>query len=215
MPEVIYICVSYGLISIVIWLNRKDLQKLNIDSNFIWIWIFIFVGCLYSLIFPVTFGVFLGSVAIINLWFLSSNKLQFEYISSNIRQSTIFILIILAPLLIKLLLGNSATSPDAKTIIEALFTANLPTVVFEEVTFRGLMWMFLAKLSLKEYQIILIQGVLFWISHLYYFKSDTFTFWFWLPFSSIMLGIIVWRSKKIASSIVGHYLYNFFLTIIR
>ncbi len=214
LTEVIHICAAYGLISVVIWLNRKNLQSLNIDSKFIVI--FVFVGYLYSLLLPVTPGVFLALATTFVLWLLSSNKLQFEYAPSHFKQVTVFILIIFAPLIIKSIFSRaSATLPDPKTIIEAFFTANLPLVVFEEVIFRGLLWIYLVSVGLKGYQIIFTQGVLFWLSHLYYFKSDPATFWFWLPLISIMLGIIVWRSKTVFPSIIGHYLYNVFLLLIR
>ena len=212
--EVIYICASYGLISVIIWLNRMDLQSLNIDSKFIIL--FVAVGYLYSLILPVKSGVFLALVATVILWWLSSNKLQFEYVSSRFRQTSLFILIILAPQFIRLIiiiLRGSLTLPDAKTIIEAVYTASFTNVIFEEVVYRGLLWMFLARAGLKGHQIIVTQAIFFWLSHLYYFNSNPIAFWFFLPFVSIMLGIIVLRSKKILPSIVGHFLYNFLATL--
>jgi hypothetical protein len=212
LAEVFQICIVYGLISVVIWLNRNNLQLINIDRNFIVI--FVIVGAVNSFILPMAFGVFLLLPTFINFWLFISNKLKFEYFPLNIRQISFFIFIILIPLFIRLL-RTSATLPDDKTFIEAIFTANLPLVVFEEVIFRGLLWMFLVKEGFKEYQIILIQGILFWFSHLYYFKSDPITFWFWLPLISIMLGIIVRRSKTISPSTIGHYSYNLLLTLIR
>jgi hypothetical protein len=212
--EIIHTCIANGLISIVIWLNREDLQSLNIDRKFIII--FIFVGYLYSLLLPLELGIFLAPATTLILWLLLSNKLQFAHTPLHFKQVAVFILIILVPLIIKSIsLGTSATLPDAKTIIEGFFTANLPLVVFEEVLFRGLLWMHLISMGFQRYQVIFTQGLLFWFSHLYYFKSDPISFWFWLPLSSIMLGIIVWRSKSISQSTIGHFLYNFLLQLVR
>ena len=211
--EVIYICASYGLISVIVWLNRMDLQSLNIDSKFIIL--FVAVGYLYSLILPVEPGVFLALAATVMLWLLSSNKLQFEYVSSRFRQAALFILITLTPQFIRLIiLRSSLALPDTKTIIEAVYIASFTYVIFEEVVYRGLLWMFLARAGLKGYQIIVIQAIFFWLSHLYYF-SNPVAFWVLLPFVSIMLGIIVLRSKKILPSIIGHFLYNLLVTLIQ
>lgn len=210
--EVIYICASYGLISAIIWLNRIDLQSLNIDSKFIIL--FVAVGYLYSLILPIKPGVFLALAATVILWLLSSNKLQFEYVPSRFRQIALYILIILTPQFIRLIiLRSSLALPDTKTIIEAVYTASFTYVIFEEVVYRGVLWMFLARAGLKGHQIIVTQAIFFWLSHLYYFNSNPIAFWFFLPFVSIMLGIIVLRSKKILPSIVGHFLYNFLATL--
>ncbi len=211
--EVIYICASYGLISVIVWLNRMDLQSLNIDSKFIIL--FVAVGYLYSLILPVEPGVFLALAATVILWLLSSNKLQFEYVSSHFRQTALFILIILTPQFIRLIiLRTSLALPDTKTIIEAVYTASFTYVIFEEVVYRGLLWMFLSRTGLKGYQIIVTQAIFFWLSHLYYF-SNPVGFWVILPFVSIMLGIIVLRSKKILPSIIGHFLYNLLVALIQ
>ena len=212
--EIIHLCTAYGLISLVIWLNRNDLQGLNLDKYFIIG--FIIIGCLYSLMIPLASGIFLGIVTLINVWALSSNKFCFESAPTHNKQAIIFILIMQTPLFLKLwLLGNSITWPNDRTVYEAIFRVNPPFVVFEEVVFRSLLWAFLARANLKGYQIILIQAILFWLSHLKYYTSDPASFWVWIPFISIILGVIVWRSKSITPSIIGHYLYNLLLTLIR
>ena len=48
LGEVVHICLAYGLISIVIWLNKDELHNIKIDKNFLFI--FVFVGFLYSAI---------------------------------------------------------------------------------------------------------------------------------------------------------------------
>ncbi|NOT06500.1 MAG: CPBP family intramembrane metalloprotease [Anaerolineales bacterium] len=59
-------------------------------------------------------------------------------------------------------------------------------------------------------KIVILQAILFWISHVYAFNNLTF-FWITTPMVSIFLGIIVWRSKSITPSTIAHLLINMLL----
>ena len=84
----------------------------------------------------------------------------------------------------------------------------MPFVVIEEVIFRGLLWMFLKFLSWTDPKIIILQAVLFWLSHTYYMFANPILFWIIIPIVSILLGIMVWRYKSITSSTIAHILFN-------
>jgi len=212
VAEIAQVCIVYGLISIAIWANKDNLKCINIDKNFIVA--FVVVGGVYSFVFSVKFGLFLWFFTFINFWFLISGKLEFEHVPYS-RITSLYIFIMLLPLFLKVLVKQTVVLPSDRAFFEAIFTPNLMLIIFEEAIFRGLLWMFLVGENFKEYQIIFVQGTLFWLSHLYYFKSSPVTFWIWLPFSSIMLGVIVWRAKTISPSIVTHFLYNFLVALTR
>jgi len=75
--------------------------------------------------------------------------------------------------------------------------------------------MFLKNLNLKDNLIIVIQAFLFWIFHSFYLFSLPITFWIYLPYQSIIFGIIVWRTKSIGSSTIGHFLNNILIALVR
>jgi membrane protease YdiL (CAAX protease family) len=86
----------------------------------------------------------------------------------------------------------------------------LPGIVVEEIMFRGMLWMLLKNLNFSEIKIVILQAILFWISHVYAFNNLAF-FWINAPMISILLGVIVWRSKSITPSTIAHILINMLL----
>ena len=212
-----YIWIVYWLISVVIWLNRGDLRSLNIDKNFFTL--FIFIGGLYSGVFfllsPFASGVFLGLATLINLVLYLYGSLPFEDIRLNYRQTMFYSVILMMPaFIINLILGLTKTWPNETTIFMAVFNANLPIIIFEEAIYRGMLWMFLTNLNIKNHYIFVAQVLLFWFSHINYLFQPV-AFWFYMPFLSIILGLMVWRSKTITSSIIGHFVYNWFGALLR
>jgi membrane protease YdiL (CAAX protease family) len=80
--------------------------------------------------------------------------------------------------------------------------------VFEEPLFRGFLWGYLRKLNWKDVWIWLIQAGLFTLGHIYYINSYPISFWVIIPAFSLMLGLLVWRSRSIASSMAAHGMMN-------
>lgn len=78
----------------------------------------------------------------------------------------------------------------------------------EEPLFRGFLWGYLRKLNWKDVWILLFQAGLFTLSHIYYINTYPISFWIIIPAFSIMLGLLVWRSKTIASSMAAHGMMN-------
>jgi hypothetical protein len=74
--EIAFLCASYSLISIMVWVNKSDLQEINIDKNFISI--FIALGAIYSFLVPPVFGFLLGTATIINVGVLLSRKSKYS-----------------------------------------------------------------------------------------------------------------------------------------
>jgi hypothetical protein len=210
--EVSYLCVEFGLISIAIWLNRDDLRRLNVDKSFIFI--LIIAEGLLSIFLPRPFGLVLGSIMAITFIVFRSGALQFGDFHQNHWQTIILVTLLLAPDIFGMLWSGISVELNGLAIFNAAIKANLPQVVIEEVVYRGLLWMFLKNLKLKDQPIIFVQALVFWLSHSFYL-SKPFTFWLFLPFQSILYGIIVWRSKSISSSTFGHFLHNLLTALIR
>jgi len=204
-----YTCGAYTLISISIWLNKDNLQSLNIDKPFIMI--FIFTGVLIALYYsPTVFAIIIILITIRMIQELRDGQLNFGTVAPNYSR-VIFLfgigLFTLILLYVIRLFTKGVNGNGPGSLLLSMYNASLPEVVVEEVIYRGMLWMFLRALNITDTRILYIQTFLFWFSHLYYF-SIPFTFWFWLPLSSLWFGILVWRSKSITTSTTAHYLYN-------
>lgn len=86
----------------------------------------------------------------------------------------------------------------------------MPFILVEEVIFRGLLWLFLINLGWQELKIIILQAILFWISHVYHMFTFPFLFWVIIPIISILFGIFVWKSRSLTPSTMAHILFNFY-----
>ena len=107
-------------------------------------------------------------------------------------------------------------------VTETIPPRHLPTIVIfslpaeqlihaaisEEPFFRGFLWGGLHRSGWKDRWILLFQTVLFMIGHLYYFRSLPISFWIIVPLGGVLLGILAWRSRSIATSMVGHAFFN-------
>jgi membrane protease YdiL (CAAX protease family) len=80
--------------------------------------------------------------------------------------------------------------------------------IFEEPFFRGILWGYLRKKKWKEIHICLFQAGLFMLGHTYYINWIPFSFWIFVPLSGFVLGLLVWRSRSIATSMFAHGIVN-------
>ena len=205
--EFSYNFIAYVLVSMIIWVNRNNLELLNIDKPFILL--FIFSGIILSIFYlPPAVGFLNGLIVLLNFRLYRRDYFRFSKVKQNNIQVSAIVIIALIPNLLFYVWQLFAIGfHESESIWLILFDAGFPVLVFEEVVFRGLLWMFLKKLKLNIVAIIILQGFLFWMAHLYYF-SEPFTFWLWLPWTSMWLGIIVWRSKSITQSTLTHFAIN-------
>jgi membrane protease YdiL (CAAX protease family) len=75
----------------------------------------------------------------------------------------------------------------------------------EEPLFRAFLWGYLLKLGWRDSRIVLFQAALFSLAHIYYlFEGLPISFWLIVPTDSLVLGLLVWRSRTIASSMAAH-----------
>jgi membrane protease YdiL (CAAX protease family) len=101
-------------------------------------------------------------------------------------------------------------SPVLTTSIALFLPAQqmLDAGLAEEPVFRGILWGLLRKRGVKEVWIWLLQGMLFWVAHLYYLGKLPLSFWVIVPPGGLLYGLLAWRSRSIATSMPGHGFYN-------
>jgi membrane protease YdiL (CAAX protease family) len=81
--------------------------------------------------------------------------------------------------------------------------------VMEEPLFRGFLWGSLIQSGLSEIWICVVQALLFWLGHIYYINTGL-NFWVIIPIGSLVLGLIVMKTKSIAYSMATHTFMNSF-----
>jgi hypothetical protein len=75
----------------------------------------------------------------------------------------------------------------------------------EEPLFRAFLWGYLLKLGWRDSRILFFQAALFSLAHIYYFfQGLPVSFWLIVPLDSVILGLLVWRSRTIAASMAFH-----------
>ncbi len=77
----------------------------------------------------------------------------------------------------------------------------------EEIVFRGFLWGYLKNLGLKEYLVLVFQGGLFLLFHIVNLVKGGSELWP-IFLASLLFGVLVWRSRCLASSMTAHASYN-------
>lgn len=80
--------------------------------------------------------------------------------------------------------------------------------VTTEPLFRGFLWGLLKKADWKDLRIYLFQAALFILAHIYYLGKYNYSFFIIVPIAALILGLLVWRSKSIGTSMITHALIN-------
>jgi membrane protease YdiL (CAAX protease family) len=78
----------------------------------------------------------------------------------------------------------------------------------EEPFFRGFLWGALREAGLKPGACFITQGGLFWLAHLYYLTTYPLSFWIIVPLGAVVLGLLVWVSRSISTTMIAHGLMN-------
>jgi len=206
----IYAVCALVPLTIIIILNRDNLQSLNVDKVFIFFFLFSGSAIFYAYFFP--FGWLTGITTIFVFVYFVKGHLKFEDPSPLVLKISIWAggAFIIGGMFI----FNSLTALKVQNVLELLFVRTIPGAVYEEMIYRGILWRFLKESGLSETKVFLFSSILFWISHVSYLLVDPFAFWFTVPITSIVLGLMVWRSKSITPGIVTHILINILLGLI-
>lgn len=194
---------SFILVMVVIIVNRNRLKDLNIDKFFIPI--LLIGGMSYRW---ASSGLWL---VVINLWIFFT---AFLYVKGWLKFGDtepillrITLVIVIAFFLCILFIIDSITFTKIGWAIQ-WFKEGISLLIVEEVMFRGLLWMFLKNLNFSVFKIVVLQAILFWLSHVYYANDYPILFWVLAPIAGIIFGIVVWRTRSITSSTIAHVLFN-------
>jgi membrane protease YdiL (CAAX protease family) len=201
---------SFVLGAVVLILNKEQLQDLNVDKPFIFI--FLSAGIfMFSVSGQAAFLILLAILYI--LVSLIKNKFKFAPVDRNFWKIAILIFGIFLLLIICTQNKIYVMSTDFWESVFIYLQTKFALAIFEEFLYRGMFWMFLASLNVNPRKIVLIQAILFWLSHTQYL-FEPFVFWVTAPIVSLLLGFIVLRSKSITLSSMAHILYNAFVAIV-
>jgi membrane protease YdiL (CAAX protease family) len=229
--EPVYYIGTYFLTACLIWWERERLTDFNIDK--LALGIIILFGPMLTLVLkiwkasnnPLTFP----NLPSISFWLISIGLFLALWMSHTplpkltIKSFGWFGFGIVVALLIALIMGYvesfkiSQVQLPRNANILWLFTNNLPSVfifqlglaaVAEEPLFRGFLWGYLQKAGWNNIWIWIFQAVLFMLGHLYFIQKAPLSFWLIVPFTGLVCGALVWRSKTISSSLAAHATLN-------
>lgn len=205
-----YIHLSMLIVAIVILINRRGKRELNIDWPFLVLFLWGALAFCRDYLWPVGWLTALLAVYIL----LAPNKDgdRFVTIEPSAIGASVVILIAFFSCLILL-----RTSLDFKTIRTAIYWTLIgfpPAAMIEEVTFRGLLWMWLRSHGWPDVRIVVLQAILFWLAHTKYLLAEPIAFWVIVPVLSVFLGIIVWKTRSITPSTIAHVCINVLWSIV-
>ncbi len=201
----IYMTGAVVLIAIVILINQDHLLDLNIDKLFVFI--FLYSGLAIFLEYFWGFGCLSGIATILFIIYALSNK-NLKFNNPNPTVWMISFIVVGVFIISIIAISNFLNTQKIEQNIYLFFLETIPSSVYEEVIYRGMLWMFLKNLKWTEIKIFFATACLFWISHLNYILSNPFNFWVFIPLVRLLLGYMVVRSRSITPSTVAHVLIN-------
>ena len=203
--------ISLAFLIFVIWLNKENFQLLNIDKPFLWLFL-VTIILLFWYFHSSWLGILLGASVVYLFFLVRTHKFDLGKHDANGKLSTfVYLAIGIIPIFVIGVLSNAFSNVQAflQVGIEDvtwIITTRLWYAVFEELLFRGMLWMALKNFQITDKNILIIQALFFWIAHLG--KVSWLSFWLSVPLVSVWLGFLVMRSKSLTSSTVTHLAYN-------
>jgi membrane protease YdiL (CAAX protease family) len=204
-----YVLITFPLLVFILWLNSENLQILNIDIPFILL--FILLGVLLCWYYWSTFlGIVTGLGTLIVFDLFRRRKFIFEKMRSNSSLIIITLVGLIPVVLVRafdsdLLLLEHFSNLNSYDV-GWLFTSRLWGVIYEEMLFRGMLWMTLKSFKVDDKKILFIQAFLFWLAHISTLPS--LSFWTTVPLAALWYGFLVLSSKSLTSSTITHFIYN-------
>ena len=218
---------TYVLTTLLILHKRDSLSDYNIDLGALIILVISPIANLFGQLMLKKNG-FLGTVQL-GLWIQIAISILLLAVllfhcpkvqKRSIKEMSLWLLIsvvvgigaaILVGQIGRLQVGNGGRIPNHPTIsvVVSLFFVQLGNAaIIEEPLFRGFLWGFLKGAHWKDHWIWLFQAALFWLGHIYYLGVLNYSFWIIVPVCALILGLLVWRSKSIGTSMIAHGLMN-------
>lgn len=211
-----YVGLAYILTVLIVWLNRHRLSTLNIDRPFL---IAVMLGgVLYVFYLTTDIGILVGITTLLVFWAYRNGHFSIKDPARYSHGTVLLILVSVLPVLLYILRYGHTLHSDItyQAIIASLLQAQLAAVVFEEVIFRGVLWVVFRNLGFKEFASFILSSLLFWIAHYrYLLQGNGYSFWFALPLVAFLFGFLAWRTKSLTPSTAGHFLFNFTVAMLR
>lgn len=204
----------YIFIGALLWINRDCLADFHINRVSVWIYILSCTILRFTLsVTTISFWVF----GLIVLWMLIRKHLVLRPINNEdylwaFRGLILgFLMSVVLSYFLNLInpigLIPSRQRPSLFFGVGAFFFELAHAALPEEMIFRGFLWGYMKSKGWEDKKILILQAGIFWLAHLNYYEKP-YTLWITVPLLSLILGIVVWRSRSIASSMVMHAVYN-------
>lgn len=213
---------TYFITAVLIWWERQNLAEFFIDRLAL---IILILGKPYELLLhkleipfayppqsivywlylPIAFGLLIISFFV------------YPKLNKVVRKNWLWLLIgiatgIVSGTLIGYLLRYQFPDGTEKLTLSLMFFLPTQQLVYagiaEEPFFRGFLWGALRRSGWKNGWILIFQTILFMIGHIYYFRGLPVSFWVVVPLGGLITGLLAWRSRSIATSMVGHGFFN-------
>jgi membrane protease YdiL (CAAX protease family) len=208
----LYYIIIYSSIVTLIWLNKNRLSDMNIDRWFI-VLILIAGAFLFLFYLPPSIGIVVLSLMAFTTWSLINAKLNLATFNVAPWKLFVYVFVPLIPVISGILYNNFFVGikiyVDTQSMLSIIINRDFLGIAYEEILFRGVLWMLLVDLKLSPRAVLLVQALLFWLSHYQlFFEGSYYTFWITLPFISLTYGIIVFKSKSISATSLCHLINN-------
>lgn len=220
---------TYLLLAILIWLERARLAEFHIDS--LTCGLFLLFRPMQTLIlehwgvdgplaFPRPGSLFIFGISatlVIALWRGGWKPVRPSRETVGWLVTAVGLGLLLSALENSASLISALRHPHAATLRSLpLITSTSLNIVYhlgfapinEEPLFRGFLWGYLRARGLREIWIWLIQAALFTLAHVYFAGQYPLQFWFFIPLSGLLLGLLAWRSRGLAPGMLMHALIN-------
>lgn len=208
----------YSAIVAIVLLNKNRLRDMNIDQWFIAL---ILVAGVFLLLFdlPPSIGIIILLLMVVMVWFLMNTQSDLAPFNTEAWKLFAYIFISIIPISLLILynvaLAGIKINVDEQSILLIALRRDILGIVFEEILFRGALWMLLIDLKLSPRTTLLAQALLFWVSHYrFLFTGSYFAFWVMMPILGLTYGVIVYKSKSISITSLCHWSNNFLTAIL-
>ncbi|QAT39974.1 CPBP family intramembrane glutamic endopeptidase [Clostridium sp. JN-9] len=202
---------TYFFTALFIWTERDRLKEYHMDT----ISVFIFtLGPLWYKYSDFKIRIPMMIIGLILLAALIASKHKFSRVTmKNIRWIIIgmaagAVTAVISSFFLSKQVNNTGMKATFSLALISILTQLTNAAILEEPFFRGILWGALKKLRWKDGWIYITQALLFWIGHIYYINTYPYSFWIVVPLASLVLGILAWRSRSIATSMAAHGMIN-------
>jgi len=205
-----YTLTLFSLISFLILINKNRLADFHVDDKFIYALIITgVVVVIFYLPLPINLLVVMLTAIVIRVWAQGNFLLYEEKSPSNIPFHIIGSILPILPLYAFSIHISGVPNLNSIKLETIFFEANLPGIIFEEILFRGVLWVVLQDLNFKKEQILLYSIFAFWFSHYkMIFQGADYSFWVILPYISVYYGLMISKGQSLFRTFTYHVTIN-------